>query len=463
MTISALTLTLSRTHYSRYEPARSQLKATVKATGATNDQFTVKLKRTTPSGDIEVSSQTGTLGATPSTPIVLTFDLHAIKNADGFMAARCSEHVDDYRAVVEAVAGGVSAQQTFTVVPVTADEMKSRYLMGLPLTAAEQLLPRLQPQAVTGVTVTEVSPSSQTGGATLTYTTGSPAKLTWAGGSQISLVSGVTSYLLPDTTGGYILVDVDVSLLPGATTSETLFIEQAKIDDMDIVREVLQVYRTAETGVHVFLEPTILVTDRFLEDNPNTAYDELGEAAHYYPHNRNYQWMSLKIPYNSLLKINKIVGYYNQTKAVDIGADWQVRMEKNGQVQFVPSNQALLDWNLFGIGAATFLQSRISIPKFWHYHVVVGLREIPAEMLSWVGKRAAMTILTQAGLARNPAGATNVSLSRDGVTESRGLNPRGLYDGVVSRLEVETGRINGVETFLDSFKAEHVGLEMVTL
>jgi hypothetical protein len=459
--ISALSLTLNRTHFSKYELSRSQVKATVKATGLTGDTCTVKLKRKTKGADLELASQVGQLGAPPSNPVVLTFDLATIVDADGLSTVRVSERRDDYTATVEA--GAVNAAAPFTVAPVTADEMRSRYLMGLPLTASEKLMPRLQPQALTGVTVTSVSAQSAAGAGLLTYTTGSPAKLEWSGGGQVSLISGVIAYLLPDPQSGYLLVDVNVALLPGAPTSETLYLEPAQMSDADLVQEVLQTYHAAETGVHVYLEPTAVLTERLLAETPTVAYDVLSPAAHYYPHNRNYQWMAVKIPHNSLLKVKKITGYYNQTKAVDIGADWQVRIERNGQVQFVPSNQALLDWNLFGIGAATFLQSRSSIPNFWHYHAVVGLREIPQEMLAWIGKRAAMMLLTQAALARNPAGATSFSLSRDGVSENRGLNPKGLYDGVVSRYEAETGRVNGVETFLATFRQEHVGLEMTTL
>lgn len=461
MTISALSLSLNRTHYSRYESARSQLKATVKATGSTGDQFTVTVKRKTKGADLTVASQTGTLGSPSSTPVMLTFDLTALKDADGLSPVRASESLNDYTATV--TANNVAASATFTVVPVTVDEMKSRYLMGIPLTATEQFMPRLQPQAIAGVTVMSVSLQSQTGAGTLTYTTGSPAKLEWAGGGQINLVSGVTSYLLPDPNDGYILVDIDTSLLPGSTTSETLFIEQAQMSEGAILSQILQTYREAETAVHVFLEPTIIISERALEATPDVAYDELGQAASYYPHQRNYQWMSMRVPYSSLLKIKKIVGYYNQTKAVDIGADWQVRMERNGQVQFVPSNQALLDWNLFGIGAATFLQSRASIPNFWQYHVVCGLRDCEPEMIAFVGKRAAMVLLNQAALARNPSGATSLSISRDGVTENRGLNPKGIYNGIIDQYEKETGRINGVETFLEGFRQEHIGLEFTTM
>lgn len=461
MTISALSLSLNRSHYSRYETARSQVKVTLKATGSTGDQFTVTVKRKTKGTDLTLASQTGTLGATPSTPVVLTFDLTALKDADGLSTVRVSESLDDYTAT--ATAGNVTTSQTFTVVPVTADEIKSRYLMGLPLTATEQLMPRLQPQAITGVTVTAVSPQSLTGAGTLTYTAGSPAKLEWAGGGQITLVSGVISYLLPDPNSGYLLVDVDTSLLPVSTTSETLFIEPAQMQDSVILPQILQTYREAESSVHVFLEPSIVVSEMVLGEHPDIAYDEIGPAAHYYPHRPNYQWMSLKIPYNALLKVKQITGYYNLTKAVDIGRDWQVRIERNGQIQLVPSNQAFLDWNLFGIGAATFLQSRISIPNFWQYWIVAGLRDCEAEMLSFVGKRAGMVLLAQAALARNPSGATSMSISRDGVSENKGLNPKGLYEGVIARYEVETGKINGVETFLEHFRAEHVGVEMTSL
>lgn len=466
MAITALTIALNRTFFSRYEPDRSMIQATVtQAGGVTGETIQASLVRRTMGADLTVATATRVLAATPETTMVFSFSLPAIKDTNGLSTIRASHTVRDYTVRVTNVPETVAAEQSLTVTPITAESMKSSYLKGLPLVSTERLAVRLQPQVVTGVVVNEVSFSSQVGPGVLAFTNGSPDTLSWAGGTVVQMVPGVTEYVLSDTTGAYLAVTVTATSLPGASVNETLFVDLARMSDEEIVEEVLRTYAAITTAMRGELEPARVVTEKILAlSTVPLSYDRIGMPANFYRQDQTARWLALRIPHHNVLYVHQLSGWFNQNKAVDINDDWRVTTERSGQVQLVPSNAALLNWNFLGIGIQAFLTSQISVPNFWNYEATVGLREIPLELLQFIGKRTAMSLLASAGAMRYAAGVTSTSLSRDGVSESRGLNPKGAYAGLIDQYAADTGRqSDGKEVLLKRLRDRYMGTAFTTL
>jgi hypothetical protein len=149
------------------------------------------------------------------------------------------------------------------------------------------------------------------------------------------------------------------------------------------------------------------------------------------------RWLSFTLPHRSLLKVLRLEGWFNRTKTVFLPQSWITWTEKNALVELVPSNFAAVDWAFYGAGFYAFFASHTSVPQFWQYYVVAGLRELDGDLMQFIAKRAAMHILTIAGQARYPAGIAGYSVSRDGVSESRSLQP-GIYTQTIQRYAADT-------------------------
>lgn len=463
MAITALTVTTDRSHYSRYERDRSAILATVTAAGgAANDPVTVTLQRRGAAGTVAtLQTQSGVLPATPTDPLSFTFDLAALVDADGFSLARSSQAQDDYTILAEA--GAVQGAAHVSVVPITVEELKARYLFGLPLQSQGVLMPRLQPQVVTGVQVTSVSPETPSGGASLVYTQGSPSTLAWAGGEAIPLSPSVSQYLLPDAETSYIMVRVDHAALPGASKTEKLFIEQAEMSEKTLVHDIVDAHDGIQRRLRFFVEPTVIVSERILASATAPAWwDVEGTPMGFFAEDYLSRWPEMKIPHPLVLKIRELSGWVNKDKAVLLPSHLIVETKKTGVVHLVPSNHMIAQWELTSVGLALFMSARIMVPNFWHYHIVAGLPAMPPDIIDKVAKRAALDVLARAGVAKT-GGVTSGSLSRDGVSESvsyQGSPYAALMEQY--RADVEPDPRTGKDP-LGSLRRKLVGLSFVTL
>lgn len=239
----------------------------------------------------------------------------------------------------------------------------------------------------------------------------------------------------------------------------------ATLDDEAMMEEVLRNYAYVVMMLHTDLEPTTVVTEKILEGpNAPASYDRIGEPVGFYRQEATMRWLAFQVPYRNLLKIHQIQGWFNLQKAVDITPEWQVKNTMSSLVQLVPSNHAILQWQFLGVGIQAFLVGQMQIPNFWQYHVTVGLRAIPLEILQFIGKRAAMSLLSVLGALYYAPGVVSTSLSRDGVSESRSLNPKGVYGALIDAFDRDTGRDkDGKEALLLKFRARYAGMSFTTL
>lgn len=328
--------------------------------------------------------------------------------------------------------------------------LKKDFLFGIPLQAGTARFVRSQPTNITGVTVTEVSTNHPMGVFTLTYTA-TPQQLSWNGGPPVS-IANPGSYVLRrgsgsgsggDSCGGrtnllssmfgndYIVVQVaGPTYLPGANKSDDLLIEQFRLDDATLGRFIDQAVEWVENvALAIYLEPTNVTTDRdptmiqfaagINSPTPiytNPDYDFIVGPLTYYPIREGGDWVQIQTPYPQLLRVDSLFGSIASTRVIDIDLDWIQFYPMGGMIQVVPFNQSIA-FDYLGLIWVNALRGATAIPNFWHFNMIVGLRDCPNDLQELVAKKAAMDALTVLGQALRP-GVGSTSLGRDGVSQS---------------------------------------------
>jgi hypothetical protein len=477
MAITGLTVALDRRVYSRYERDYAVVTATIQATGTSlgGAEVTLSILRDTPwqNGSRMLSTRTVTLDS--SGAATAQFDLglmsetatDASGKALSYKTARFSSHVDDYRVLVQA--GNVIGWALFTVVPVTPETMRSKWMRGLPLISRDVLGVILQPQAVTGVQVVSVS-GLRTGAYTLALavSSGPVKRLAFGGGSATTLnLSTPTQAVLYEATGkGYILVRITPSLLPDSSVSESLAVDQQQMSDNDLVSLCVAAANLLQGKMGIKLEPHRIISRTLAEIPPTNRpptqdYDEIGIPLDYRRPRSTASWPDIQLPYHGVQKLVRLMGYLNQTQTLDIEPDWYSVTEQSGELRLVPSSNSILGWQFLGPVFYSVLMTYDYIPDFWNYDLIAGLRDMPQELIEWVGMRASIPALAQAAQARY-GGVGSYSVGRDGVSESRSV--QGLYGQLISEYRALTGMTeDGREPGIARLRDRYCGVRMVVL
>ncbi len=424
--MTILSVYTDATEYSRYHQSMKVITATVEVNSpVAGETLTVSLFRLDGYGI--VVSKTVTL--TTATTYTVTFDLTidpfvpvssgvAIGGGTIYMAKQ-----GDYTVQVEDSSQTIVSSPMFAISIVPVSEMKNEWMKGVTLLSFEKLMPRLQPQNITGVTVTEVSTNHYEGLFTLSYVApvgATPATLSWAGGQPVAIAQqGIREWMLVDSTNqNYIIVSANSFLLPTVNASDTLYIEKERMSDRAFIDQIRRATAQVEQDLVVKVEPTIVDTDPQLPDH---AYaDEVAIPETYYRPRTYNKWMSFKIPYPQILDLS-VFGFFNTSQAATVPRQWLVWDQMTGICELVPSTSAQVVWSLYNsLFVMAYLFDYASIPSFWHYRATVGMRDLngnAAIIREAIAKKAAIEILNSAGSAYR-AGFASQSLSRDGVSSS---------------------------------------------
>lgn len=425
--MTGLTCVVDRNYYSLYDPNADSVRATFTIVGAVaGDTITVDLTRLDGYGSVLSTSITLSAGQTSATA---TLALDEATDSDGFLVCRHGSY--QVQATGTNGSSTVSANSTtFQVVLITPEEMKSVWLQGVPLHATGKVAPVLQPQLVTGVTL-DAPYHHLKGVFPLTY---SPASgLSWNGGAAVAVPASPGTILLPNADStDYVTAQVSPSLLPASSANESIVLDDQPISDYLLVRQLDQAQGFLEAFLYTFLEPTYSATDpNTLAQGPETAVftgwaDHTAIPQSYYRPKDFMRWMALIIPYNRLLKVHNLTGYFNATLTLQITLDWIVWNETNAEVEMVPSNGAVVTWQFYESAMLQFLFIYNHIPSFWHYWITSGLRHLFEEhamVREALAKKAAIDIIAQAGLAYS-AGRESFRTERDRVvSETRMERP----------------------------------------
>lgn len=441
MAITGITVTVDRTNYSRYDKSAHLINVVVKLTGAPagGEQITLLLKRDVESGQALLG--TSTIAAIANQlSYTAQIDLLSLLDADGFPLARCSREYQDYTLTASLVSPALSATALLSVVPITVEAMKKRWCNGLPLISKEILNVRIQPQQITGVTLSALSYGAGAGIYPLVFVPGSPGTLAWGGGLPVALDPAVTEFVLPDSVGGSIIATVNQALLPVQGVTEKIYVDFGLMTDETIIREIIAKFGVVEDDMHIYLEPTRVVTRMFIQLDPQSLpsfYDRVVAGLNFYKPDNWMKWLEIKLPYNPVLAIKKLSGYFNQSIAVNIDGQIITYDDRSGQISFVPSNLAVVNSFFVGPGLYVMFFNQLYVPQFWNFSLVCGFKKTPSPIMEYIGQRAAIMLLSEAAQARYPNGSMSYSVSRDGVAESQTLNPR-IYGVVIQALENET-------------------------
>lgn len=428
--IAAIALKTDRYEYSRFESDASVINARLTVTapeevgGVTPaEKITVSLVKHYIDGrsqiidtqEVAVSGNGGTL--------TFSFDLNTYKDSDGLIKATRGRYT--LQAITER--GELTASAALMVVPITVDKFRRTYLYGMTLYAAEQVTAVFQPSLITGVTVTGVSSNVRRGTlAVLTLVVpaeGNPT-LKWGNGPATTITASGEQAVIDTTTQHYMKVTVDLDELNAAGTySETIILDQKQMSDADLRAYLETAINTTENGfLGTFIEPRRVATKPYFNDPLEGEYFDVEVPAVAYYMERSWnireQGFKINLPLHQLQRIDEITGYMGNTKVLGLVTGAYAIQTQTGDVSILPFNsQYAICWNFFS--RMDFFGLRDTIPNFWNYKGVVGIKEMEGvgDILQLIMCEAAVQVKTVAGSAYK-AGCSSESISKDGVSKS---------------------------------------------
>ena len=164
------------------------------------------------------------------------------------------------------------------------------------------------------------------------------------------------------------------------------------------------------------------------------------------------------MPHKHVLRVDSLFGAVANTRIVDINLEWIEIAEAEGFLELVPFNQEIA-FEFVGLVYVEALRGQVPIPSFWRYNLIAGLRDTPFELIEWVGRIAAIPVLTIAGQAFR-SGYSSQSISRDGVSESVSYTASAIYGIYSASIEDHKRWIKEHEP---QFRATYRGMTMVAL
>jgi hypothetical protein len=308
----------------------------------------------------------------------------------------------------------------------------------------------------TGATALSVAegPTAFTGGLTDTIRT-----LSWRGGPVVP-VSLPGTYILRAGTSGpaakltgdnasqdFVCVRVrSVVALPTSSIAEEILITTQALTDETLGRYIDQAIDWVEKDfLAIYIEPTNVVTDRdpttvqfaagINAPTPiftDTDFDFLVSPLTYFVPKSKGQWVQIWAPYRQILRVDSLFGAIANTRVIDIDLEWIEQSEQGGLIQLVPFNQEIA-FDFVGLIWVNAIRGAAELPNFWHFNMIVGLRDADGDLQELLAKKAAIEALQAAALAFRP-GLGSLSLSRDGVSESVSYNSQqqfGIYTGTI--------------------------------
>lgn len=406
--------------YSRYHSELSKITATVLVSSPTiGATLNVALFRLDGYGAVSTKQIT----LTASTQYQVTFDL-AIDSYDTKHIYRAKQ--GDYAIQVTDTTTAILGQSplfSISIVPIA--EIKNTWATGVTFMNYETLLPKVQPQRITGVTVVEIPLEHYKGPFPLKYVASSNS-LSWNGGVLVP-ISGLQPQqllLLDQRQADYVMVQVDPLNLPTTDQTETLIIDNSRLSERDMIKQVRLATAWVQERIITKVEPELVDTEFGL------YADEVASPQTYYKPTNYGKWMSFNLPYPNTLDIESITGWFNSSQAVKVPKEWYVWNEKTAIVELVPSNASAITWQFYnGIFTMQFLENYASVPSFWHYRLTCGLRDLNNEraiVREAIAKKAVFEMLNSAGSAYR-AGYASQSTSRDGISESQGYTSSATY------------------------------------
>jgi hypothetical protein len=310
---------------------------------------------------------------------------------------------------------------------------------------------------VTGVTITRLSDDTRRGIHAITFDQ-SANTLSWGGGPAVTI--GGAKEILPDAFGGYAEVDIDEFELPAADAAEGIVVDKKDLDDDFIRAEIDKAVAEAENlQLKVFLEPQSIATEPFYSAE-GANFDRKVQPVMFTRRdfNRNQLAWRLDLPVYQLRRVDELVGYMGNTKALEIHSGAVGVQPKTGEVNVLPYDSQYSYLYTFFL-QLSFWGVREYVSDFWRYTGVAGLLETPGDVLKLAGYNAAMTILTVGGQGYR-GGFSAESISKDGVSVSKSYTASatyGIYSATIGEYK------EWIKTNLPRLQQHYRGLSGVVL
>ena len=444
----------------------------IAGTSLLNTQVRVELRKTEYARDVIKAWRVLTSNINVAGTLSTTFDLNLIVDEDEIPLIRRGEYYIYAYSVADSSINEES--EDFLVSLITVDNMKASYLHGVDAKAFRVLMVKNQPSVITGVEVLSVSSGHPLSFFNLVYNistddSGNVVKtLSWCNGPLVSISTGINTYILRNSSSShYIEVRVDYALLPAASVTEQLIIENGPLSPARI-REIIEraISWVEDDVLTVFLEPTRIVTNPApTVTNPVTQsypvledveWDKIVDAVTYQRPSVGH-WINFKFPYQPILKFNELWGEIQGSRVFELDLSGVEFHSKGGFVEIVPYNQSLAG-SFVGLAWVETTRGTIPIPNFWSFDCLVGYRKTPPILLELVAKKSAIDLLVIAGAAfRGPVASQ--SISRDGVSESVSYiqNQMGIYGPAISVYKA------WIDENLASLRGSHRGVNLCVL
>ena len=467
--ITALAIDLDRDTYSRFETAEGRHIVSARVTTTPTDpdageSVTVELRRRDLATRVVGTATLTYDAATYASGRIAPLDLASFVDADGLPLAIQDEYTVHAYRTNQAAVSATSAR--FPVMLVTAEEVLDEWVFGLELQAEDTLRPLAPLTAVTGVTITRVSPETVRGSYVLQWDFAGGSGLTWDGGTKVLLGAGNQRRTLVLVGGtrdsGWIMVEVDPPLLPTSSpTTETVVLEALQLDWSHVWPMVRDASAEMETRMGFLLEPEVIVTRD--PDSASEVYDRIDEPVQYSKPARPLAvrqiqpYVGFEMPHVYVQRLERLRGYLNTQRVLDVDASWYTVNRDTGSVDFVPATGAVLTWQLTGQALLFFSFQNPQVPRFWHYRMVAGIDPLPGDIRECVARTAAIKTLVRAGQGFK-SGIASESISRDGISESRSYTSSAVY-GVYSA-SIESHR-KWLRHNVGRVRARHAGLVTV--
>src|SRR4029077_6023901 len=180
----------------------------------------------------------------------------------------------------------------------------------------------------------------------------------------------------------------------------------------------------------------VLGVDYEIEGEPLTYHRTRWDIGHFV----------INLPFANIVSIERIRVFYGNplthapTKALYlVPPEWILFTEKEGVLRVLPSlygiyPQPHAPWGFQGYAY------RDLVPGFWAVDYTIGYGQIPLDVARWIGLRAAIAVLAQAGASAGVGGGLGTkSLSMDGISQSVGYaqGTYGPYSGVIATYQEE--------------------------
>lgn len=284
-------------------------------------------------------------------------------------------------------------------------------------------------------------------------------QFSWLGGPVVNVTGPGTYILRKGATGPcegvpggdgdeYICIRVQsTATLPTENVTEEILITKKKLGDDELCKFLDKSLDWMENVVIAgYVEPTNVVTDRdpttiqfaagINAPTPiftDTDFDFLVSPLTYFVPRSSGGWVTIHTQFPQVLRVDSLFGSIANTRVIDIDLEWIEVTQQGGMLQLVPFNQEIA-FDFIGLLWVNAIRGAAELPNFWHFNMIVGLRDATGDICEMIAKKAAIDALTVAGMALRP-GVGSVSLSRDGVSESVSYTTSsnyGIYTGTIT-------------------------------